>query len=71
VLGQALVGHVRLVREDQVGQLAFEATAGHGQTVPADLAGRMTVAQVEAGALLIRLVLAVYAMVFFSPGEKP
>src|SRR6516164_5460083 len=49
VLGQALVRRVRLGREDQVRQLALQATAGYRQSVIADLAGRMTVTQVEAG----------------------
>jgi hypothetical protein len=34
VLGRALVGHVRLGREDHVGQFTLQATAGHGQAVP-------------------------------------
>ena len=45
---QALVGRVRLGREDQVGQLVLQATAGHGLAVPADLPRRMTVTQVQA-----------------------
>jgi hypothetical protein len=49
VLGQPLVGRVRLGREDQVGQLVLQAAAGHGQAVPADLPGRVTVTQVQAG----------------------
>jgi hypothetical protein len=47
VLGQALVGRVRLGREDQVAQLVLQPTAGYGQAVPADLSGRVTVPQVE------------------------
>ena len=46
VLGQALVDRVRLGREDQAGQLVLQATARHGQAVPADLARRVAVAQV-------------------------
>ena len=49
VLGQALVGRVRLGRENQAGQLVLQAAAGHGQAVPADLACRVAVAQVQAG----------------------
>jgi transposase len=49
VLGQALIGRVRLGREDQVGQLALQAAAGHGQAVPADLPCRVTVTQIQAG----------------------
>ena len=48
VLGQALVGRVRLGREDQLGQPVFQAAATHGQAVPADLLRRMTVAQIQA-----------------------
>ena len=33
----------------QVGQLVLQATAGHGQAVPADLPCRVTVAQIQAG----------------------
>ena len=49
VLGQTLVNRVGLGREDQVGQLVLQATAGHGQAVPADLPRRVTVTQVQAG----------------------
>ena len=47
VLGQALVGRVRLGREYQVGQLVLQAATSHGQAVPTDLARRVTVAQIE------------------------
>src|SRR5262245_61854708 len=47
VLGQSLVGRVRLWWEDQVGQLVLQAAAGHSQTVPADLPRRMAVSEVE------------------------
>jgi hypothetical protein len=49
VLGQPLVGRVRPGQEDQVGQLVFQAAAGHGQAVPADFARRVTVTQIQAG----------------------
>src|SRR5262249_42411516 len=49
VLGQALVGRVHLGGEDQVGQLVLQPTAGHGQAVLADLPGRVTVTQIQAG----------------------
>src|SRR5262249_37023503 len=49
VLGQALVGRVPLGREDQVGQLVLQTAAGHGQSMPADFPGGVTVAQVKAG----------------------
>src|SRR5262245_31543873 len=49
VLGQALIGRVHLGREDQVGQLVLQSTAGHGQSVPADFSRQVTVTQVEPG----------------------
>jgi hypothetical protein len=49
VLGQALVGCVRLGREDPIGQLVLPPTAGHGQAVPADVPRRVAVAQAQAG----------------------
>ena len=49
VLGQALVGRVRLGRKGEGGQLVLQAAAGHGQPVPVDLARRMTVTQAQAG----------------------
>jgi hypothetical protein len=49
VWGQALVGGVRIGREDQVGQLVLQATARHGQTVSADCARRVTITQFEPG----------------------
>ena len=48
VPGQALVGGVRLGREDQGRQLVLQVAAGHGQSVPADLPRRVTVTQVKA-----------------------
>src|SRR3984957_18276475 len=47
VLGQALVGRVRLGREDQVGQLVLQSATSHGQTVPADLSCRVTITQIQ------------------------
>jgi hypothetical protein len=49
MLGKALVGRVRLGREDQLGQLVLQPTAGHGKAVPADFAPRVTVTQIQAG----------------------
>jgi hypothetical protein len=49
VLGQPLVGGVRLGREDQLGQLVLQAAAGHRQAVPADLPRLVAVPQVQAG----------------------
>src|SRR5262249_17923053 len=49
VLGQALISRVALGRENQVGQLVLQAAAGHGQAVAAELARRVTVAQIQAG----------------------
>src|SRR5579871_5647439 len=49
LLSQPLVGCVGLGREDQVGPLVRQAAAVHGQPVPADLLGRVTVTWVEAG----------------------
>jgi hypothetical protein len=49
VLGQALVGRVGLGREDQVGQLALQATTSHSKAVPADAPWRVTVTQIEPG----------------------
>jgi hypothetical protein len=48
VLGQALVGRARLEREDQLGQLVLQVTAGHGQAVLADPSRRVTVKQIQA-----------------------
>jgi hypothetical protein len=45
VLGQALVGRVRLGREDRVGQLALQATAGHRQTALAEFPHLVTVSR--------------------------
>jgi hypothetical protein len=56
VLSQALVGRVRLGREDQVGQLVLQATADHGQTVAL---------YPDIGPLLFG---AVSALCFFIPG---
>jgi hypothetical protein len=49
MLGQALVGRVRLGRPDQVGQLVLQAATGQGQAVSADLSRRMAVAQIQVG----------------------
>jgi hypothetical protein len=49
VLGQALVGRVRLGRKDQIGQLVLQVAASHGQAMPADLAHRVPVTQIEPG----------------------
>jgi hypothetical protein len=49
VRGQALIGGIRLGREDQVGQLVFQAAPRHGQTMPADLPRHVTVTEVEPG----------------------
>src|SRR5262249_30157132 len=49
VLGQALVGRVGLGRENQIGQLVLQATAGHSQAVPAELSRRVTVTQIQTG----------------------
>src|SRR6516225_834773 len=46
MLRQRLVGRVHLRREDQLGQLVLQATAGHSQTVPADRSLRVTVTQI-------------------------
>src|SRR5262249_22319096 len=43
---QAVVGRVRL-REDHIGQLVLQPTAGHGQAVSADFPGGVTLTQVE------------------------
>src|SRR5581483_5717311 len=48
VLGQSLVGRVGLGREDHIFQDVLQTAGGDGQAVLADLAGRMTVAQVQA-----------------------
>jgi hypothetical protein len=47
VLGQALVGRVRLGREDQVGQLVLLPTPSHSQTLLADFSRQVTDTQVE------------------------
>jgi hypothetical protein len=41
--------HLQSLMEDQVGELVFQATAGYGQAVPADLPRRVPVMEVQAG----------------------